>query len=280
MSKRRRLHRPSPVATTVALVFCVVWAFPTYWMVKSAFTPRKDALTSTPSFLPLNPTLANFETAIFKAGFFDNLRSSVIVVTGAVVFAVLLGLFAAAALSRFRFRGRRTILVVILLIQMIPGAATLIPQYLVFNQAGLLGTYTGLILAYISSTLPVSIWMMRSFFLALPPELEEAAQIDGASTWQVLTRILFPLVLPGMIATSVFTFINAWNDYLIAYTFMKDQSMYTLPVWLASFSSPLTGTDVSGQMAASVLFALPVVVFFVILQRKLVVGMSAGAVKG
>ncbi|RLQ86401.1 carbohydrate ABC transporter permease [Mycetocola zhadangensis] len=249
-------------------------------MVKSAFTPRKDALTTTPSFLPLNPTLANFETAIFQAGFFDNLRSSVIVVTGAVVFAVLLGLFAAAALSRFRFRGRRQILVLILLIQMIPGAATLIPQYLVFNQAGLLGTYTGLILAYISSTLPFSIWMMRSFFLALPAELEEAAQLDGASTWQVLTRILFPLVLPGMIATSVFTFINAWNDYLIAYTFMKDQSMYTLPVWLASFSSPLTGTDVSGQMAASVLFSLPVVVFFVILQRKLVVGMSAGAVKG
>ena len=277
---RRRLHRPSPVATTIAVVFCVIWAFPTYWMVKSAFTPRKDALTATPSFVPLNPTLANFETAIFQAGFFDNLRSSVIVVLGAVVFAVLLGLFAAAALSRFRFRGRRTILVVILLIQMIPGAATLIPQYLVFNQVGLLGTYTGLILAYISSTLPFSIWMMRSFFLALPPELEEAAQIDGASTWQVLTRILFPLVLPGMIATSVFTFINAWNDYLIAYTFMKDQSMYTLPVWLASFSSPLTGTDVSGQMAASVLFALPVVVFFVILQRKLVVGMSAGAVKG
>lgn len=280
MSTRRRLHRPSPVATTIAIVFCVVWAFPTYWMVKSAFTPRKDALTSTPSFLPLNPTLANFETAIFQAGFFDNLRSSLIVVTGAVVFAVLLGLFAAAALSRFRFRGRRTILVIILLIQMIPGAATLIPQYLVFNEAGLLGTYTGLILAYISSTLPFSIWMMRSFFLALPAELEEAAQLDGASTWQVLTRILFPLVLPGMIATSVFTFINAWNDYLIAYTFMKDQSMYTLPVWLASFSSPLTGTDVSGQMAASVLFSLPVVVFFVILQRKLVVGMSAGAVKG
>ena len=277
---RRRLHRPSPVATTIAVIFCVVWAFPTYWMVKSAFTPRKDALTSTPSFVPLNPTLANFETAIFQAGFFDNLRSSVIVVMGAVVFAVLLGLFAAAALSRFRFRGRRTILVVILLIQMIPGAATLIPQYLVFNEVGLLGTYTGLILAYISSTLPFSIWMMRSFFLALPAELEEAAQLDGASTWQVLTRILFPLVLPGMIATSVFTFINAWNDYLIAYTFMKDQSMYTLPVWLASFSSPLTGTDVSGQMAASVLFALPVVVFFVILQRKLVVGMSVGAVKG
>lgn len=275
-----KLHRPRPISNVIALIFCVLWAFPIYWMVKTAFTPRKDALQATPQFLPLEPTLDNFYTAIFQAGFFENLRSSVIVVAGAVVFAIATGLFASAALSRFRFRGRRSILVMILVIQMIPGGATLIPQYLVFNETGMLGTYFGLILAYVSATLPFSIWMMRGFFVALPAELEEAAQIDGASTWQVLSRILFPLVLPGVLATSVFTFMNAWNDYLIAYTFMKDQSMYTLPVWLASFSSPVTGTDVSGQMAASVLFSLPVVVFFVFLQRKLVTGMTAGAVKG
>ncbi|MGL3151554.1 carbohydrate ABC transporter permease [Microbacterium sp. A82] len=275
-----KLNRTSPTANVIAFVFCVLWAFPIYWMVKTAFTKRSDALSSTPQFFPTDPTLANFHTALFQAGFFENLRSSVIVVVGAVVFAIVAGLFASAALSRFRFSGRRTILVTILLIQMIPGGATLIPQYFVFNATGLLGTYFGLILAYVSATLPFSIWMMRSFFLALPKELEEAAQLDGATTWQVLTRILFPLVLPGVLATSVFTFMNAWNDYLIAYTFMKDQSMYTLPVWLASFSSPITGTDVSGQMAASVLFSLPVVVLFVFLQRKLVTGMTGGAVKG
>ena len=275
-----KLNRTSPTANIIAFVFCVLWAFPIYWMVKTAFTKRSDALSSTPQFFPTDPTLANFHTALFQAGFFENLRSSVIVVAGAVAFAIVAGLFASAALSRFRFSGRRTILVTILLIQMIPGGATLIPQYFVFNATGLLGTYFGLILAYVSATLPFSIWMMRSFFLALPKELEEAAQLDGASTWQVLTRILFPLVLPGVLATSVFTFMNAWNDYLIAYTFMKDQSMYTLPVWLASFSSPITGTDVSGQMAASVLFSLPVVVLFVFLQRKLVTGMTGGAVKG
>ncbi|WP_460801375.1 carbohydrate ABC transporter permease [Microbacterium sp. GXF6406] len=278
--RRSRLNAPSPISNIIALVFCILWAFPIYWMVKTAFTPRRDALQATPQFIPTSPTLDNFNTALFQAGFFDNLKSSLIVVSGAVVFAILTGLFASAALSRFRFKGRRTILVMILLIQMIPGGATLIPQYLVFNETGLLGTYFGLILAYVSATLPFSIWMMRSFFLALPAELEEAAQIDGATTWQVLWRILFPLVLPGVLATSVFTFMNAWNDYLIAYTFMRDQSMYTLPVWLASFSSPITGTDVSGQMAASVLFSLPVVVFFVFMQRKLVTGMTAGAVKG
>lgn len=278
--RRSKLGRPSVSATVIALVIAVIWAFPTYWMVKSAFTPRAEALTSPPTFIPQNPTLANFITAITQSGFLDNLRSSLIVVIAAVIFAIVLGLFAAAALSRFRFRGRRAILIAILVIQMIPGTAVLIPQYLVFNELGLLGTYAGLILAYISMTLPFSIWVMRGFFLAIPAELEEAAQLDGANAWQVLTKVLFPLVLPGIISTSVFTFINAWNDYLIAYTFMKDQTMYTLPVWLTSFSSPLTGTDVSGQMAASVLFSLPVVIFFVILQRKLVTGMAAGAVKG
>jgi N,N'-diacetylchitobiose transport system permease protein len=111
-------------------------------------------------------------------------------------------------------------------------------------------------------------------------ELEEAARVDGAGTWRVLWSVLFPLVAPGVIATSIFSFIYAWNDYLVAYTFMKDQSMYTLPVWLASFTTPTTGTDYGGQMAASVLFSLPVVVFFLIIQRNLVTGMSAGAVKG
>nr|WP_254281249.1 carbohydrate ABC transporter permease [Frigoribacterium sp. VKM Ac-2836] len=237
-------------------------------------------MTSTPLFWPQNPTFDNFVVAVTQSDFFTNLRNSVIVVVGAVVFSIVLGLFASAALSRFRFRGRRTIMVFILIVQMLPATALLIPQFLIFNSLGLLGTYGGLILAYVAATLPFSIWVMRGFFLAIPVEVEEAAQLDGASTWQVLTRIMFPLVLPGMIATSIFAFIAAWNDYLVAYTFMKDQSMYTLPVWLASFSTPTSGTDFGGQMAASVLFSLPVVVFFMIIQRNLVTGMSAGAVKG
>lgn len=171
-------------------------------------------------------------------------------------------------------------MVAILVAQMLPGTALLIPTFLVFNEAGLLGTYTGLILAYLALALPFSIWVMRGFFAAIPVEIEEAARLDGASTWQVLWKILFPLVLPGVIASSIFAFIAAWNDYLIAYTFMKDRGQYTLPVWLASFTNPASGTDYSAQMAGSVIFSLPVVVFFLLIQRKLVSGMSAGAVKG
>ncbi|WP_017935086.1 carbohydrate ABC transporter permease [Nocardioides sp. Iso805N] len=278
-----RAPRPTSgriVANTLAVLFCLVWIFPVYWMVNTAFKPPYDVTTPTPQFLPRHFTLTNFKAAITQSHFLGDLRNSLIVVSGTLVVAIALGIFAAAALSRFRFRGRRAILVVILAVQMLPSAALLIPMFLVFNKMGLLDHYLGLVLAYVAAVLPFSIWVMRGFFLALPYELEEAAMVDGASTANILFRILFPLVAPGVIATSIFAFVYAWNDYLIAYTFMKDQSMYTLPVWLASFSTPATGTNYGGQMAASVLFSLPVVIFFLAIQRNLVAGLSSGAVKG
>ncbi|MCU1527063.1 MAG: sugar transporter permease, partial [Frondihabitans sp.] len=277
---RRRRRKIRWGSNTIAVVFSLVWIFPVYWMINTAFKPRPEVMTATPEFLPAHPTISNFVVAITQSDFLINLRNSVVVVIGAVLFSVLLGFFASAALSRFQFAGRRTIMVFILVVQMLPSTALLIPLFLIFNQAGLIGTYSGLILAYVGAVLPFSIWVMRGFFLAIPMEIEEAAKLDGASTWQILTQVLFPLVAPGVIATSVFAFIAAWNDYLTAYVFMKDQSHYTLPLWLASFSTPTTGTDFGGQMAASVLFSLPVVVFFMIIQRNLVTGMSAGAVKG
>jgi N,N'-diacetylchitobiose transport system permease protein len=268
------------IANTLAAIFCLLWAFPVYWMVNTAFKPRPEVMTATPHFVPDHPTLDNFIDAVGQPQFLRNLRNSVIVVALTVAASIVLGIFAAAALSRFRFRGRRTIMVVILAVQMLPGAALLIPMFVMFNSLELLGTYAALVLAYVATVLPFSIWVMRGFFVAIPAEIEEAAYIDGASTWGVLTRVLFPLVAPGVISTSIFAFIAAWNDYLFAYTFMQDQSRYTLPVWLASFTNPHTGTDFGGQMAASVLFSIPVVVFFLIIQRNLVAGMSAGAVKG
>jgi N,N'-diacetylchitobiose transport system permease protein len=259
-----RRHRG---ANAIAAVFCLVWTFPVYWMVNTALKPRPEVMTPTPHFLPENPTLDNFARAVSHEQFLTNLRNSVVVVAATVAASIVLGIFAAAALSRFRFAGRRTIMVVILAVQMLPGT-------------DLLGTYAALVLAYVATVLPFSIWVMRGFFLAIPGEIEEAAQIDGAGPWRILFSVLFPLVVPGVIATSIFAFIAAWNDYLFAYTFMQDESRYTLPVWLASFSNPHTGTDFGGQMAASVLFSAPVVVFFLVIQRNLVAGMSAGAVKG
>ncbi len=275
MTKRR-----SWIPNTLAAIFCLVWIFPVYWVINSAFKPRQDLMKTTPEFLPFHATLDNFHNAVTNPHFVTNLRNSVMVVAATVALSIVIGIFAAAALSRFRFAGRRTILVIILAVQMLPGTALLIPQFALFNSANLLGTYFGLILSYVAITLPFSIWVMRGFFLAIPMEIEEAARVDGAGTWRVLVSVLFPLVAPGVIATSIFSFIAAWNDYIIAYTFMQDQSHYTLTVWLASFHNPNTGIDYGGQMAASVLFSLPVIVFFLIVQRNLVAGMSAGAVKG
>ena len=277
---RRRRRKPRWIATVIAIVFSVVWIFPVYWMVNTALKPQSEVMTSTPLFFPLHPTLSNFVDAVNNSTFLDNLKSSVIVVVISVVVAAAIAFFACAALTRFRFRGRRTIMVVILVVQMLPSVALLVPTFLVFNDFNLLGSYLGLILAYIAMVLPFSIWILRGFFITVPVEIEEAAKMDGASDWRVLWSVLFPLVAPGIIATSVFAFIAAWNEYIIAYTFMKDQTMYTLPIWLASFSTPHSGTDFGGQMAASVLFSLPVVIFFLIIQRKLVSGIAAGAVKG
>lgn len=279
---RHRRRRPRFWVNAIAIVFSVIWIFPVYWMLNTAFKPRTEVLSPTPKFVPTHPTLHNFDVAMFHTStdFFQSLLNSVVVVGVAIVVGLVLALFASAALSRFRFRGRRTIMVLILVVQMLPGGALLIPQFLIFNQAHLLDQYAGLIIAYIGAVLPFSIWVLRGFFVAIPVEVEEAAWMDGASTWRTLRSVMFPLVLPGVISTSIFGFITAWNDYIVAYTFMKSTTHYTLPVWLVSFSTPNSGTDYGGQMAASVLFALPVVVFFLIIQRNLVQGMSAGAVKG
>jgi N,N'-diacetylchitobiose transport system permease protein len=268
------------VANLIAIVFSVVWIFPVYWMVNTSLKPQSEVMTPTPLFFPLHPTLSNFIDAVNNSTFLDNLRSSVIVVVASVLVSAAIAFFACAALTRFRFRGRRVIMVTILVVQMLPSVALLIPTFLVFNDFNLVGSYLGLILAYIAMVLPFSIWILRGFFIAVPVEIEEAARVDGASDWRILRSVLFPLVAPGIISTSIFAFIAAWNEYILAYTFMKDNTMYTLPIWLASFSTPHSGTDFGGQMAASVLFSLPVVIFFLIIQRKLVSGIAAGAVKG
>jgi N,N'-diacetylchitobiose transport system permease protein len=249
----RRRKKPRWISTTIAIGFALIWVFPIYWMVNTSLKPIPEVLTPTPIFWPEHPTLSNFVAAVTQSYFLLNLRNSVIVVGAALIISIVIAFFATAALTRFRFRGRRIIMVVILAVQMLPATALIIPIFLVFNDLSLVGTYIGLILA---------------------------AKMDGASTWRILWNVLLPLVLPGVIATSIFAFISAWNEYIFAYTFMQDQTMYTLPIWLASFSTPHTGTDFGGQMAASVLFSLPVVVFFMIIQRRLVAGIAAGAVKG
>ena len=275
----RRHRRRHPVAHVLVYALCLIWVFPIYWMVNTSFKTPADIQSTTPQFFPHPFSVVNYINALTKAGFVSSLVNSLIITLGTVVVSIVLGFLAAAALTRFRFAGRKAILISIICVQMIPGTALLIPLFLSFKSLGLLNSYGGLILAYVASVLPFSIWVLRSFFVALPDEIEEAAKVDGASTFRILRSIYFPLVLPGLISTSVFAFINGWNDFITAYVMLQDQSKYTLPVWLVSFSTN-EGTDYGGLIAASVLFSLPVVIFFMIVQRNLVTGMSSGAVKG
>ncbi|MBR7836619.1 carbohydrate ABC transporter permease [Actinospica durhamensis] len=247
-------------------------------MINTAFKPYGDILQSTPGFLPIPISLGNFTDAIGKPMFGDYLRNSLIVTGAAVVASSILALLAAVALTRFRFLGRRAFLVTILVVTMIPQPALVIPLFLSLKSANLLNTLLGLSLTYVAFVLPFTIWTLRGFLHGVPVELEEAAMVDGAGRLTVMRRIMLPLVAPGLIASSVFAFITAWNDYVYAYVEMKDQDHYTLPVWLVSFSTS-TGTDYGGLIAASSLFALPVVVFFLVIQRRLVEGMTSGAVK-
>lgn len=277
---RTTRFNPGRVALNAgATLFCVVWAFPLYWMVATSLKPQRDILTQTPKFLPFPLSLGNFVDAVRKPHFGSYVVNSLVVTGVVVVLSILVAFLAAVALTRFRFRGRRAFLIAVMAIQMIPAPALVIPLFLSMKSLSLLNTQLCLIITYTAFVLPLTIWVLRGFVRGVPVELEEAARIDGAGDAQVIRLVLLPLVMPGIVATSIFAFITAWNDYIYAYVMMKDESHYTLPLWLATFSGN-TETDYGGLIAGSTLFALPAIVFFLLIQRRLVSGMTAGAVKG
>ena len=191
----------------------------------------------------------------------------------------MVGLLAALAVAWMPFRGRGNYIVAIILVQMIPLTALVIPVYLMLNQVHLTDALVGVIITYLAFVLPFTIWTLRGFISGVPREIEEAAIIDGATRFQAFRLVILPLIAPGLVATSVFAFIQAWNEYILAYVLLSSQSKQTVTVWLAGFTTS-RGTDWGPLMAASILVAIPVVVFFVIVQGRLASGLTAGAVKG
>jgi N,N'-diacetylchitobiose transport system permease protein len=263
----------------VGLATIAAFAFPVYWMASTAFKQPGDIQTYVPKFVPWPPTLDNFVTAVTRPHFLDFLRNSVVISLTTVLLSLVVGLLAAMAVARSRFRGRRGFLLLVIVAQMAPFEALLIPMYLVLRQANLLNQIPALILTYFIFTLPFSIWALRGFIAGIPVDLEEAAMVDGASRPQAFWHVVLPLLAPGLVATSIFGFITAWNEFLYAYVLMRDTENFTLPVWLATFRTAF-GTDWGGTMAASTLFTLPVLVFFLLIQNRMVGGVTAGAVKG
>jgi N,N'-diacetylchitobiose transport system permease protein len=266
------------------VVVAVVTLFPILWMVSTAFKPATEIYSLTPRPLPSHPTWANFKNvldgSVIGMPYWTFLRNSLFVTISAVLVSSLVALLAAIAVARFRFRFRTTYLIMLLAVQMVPQQALVIALYLDFRKLNLLDSLIGLALLYTVFALPVTIWMLRNFVAAVPRELEHAAAIDGAGPFQVFWKVLLPLVTPGLVATSVFAFIFAWNEFVFALTFLAtDEGKYTLPVYVTYFFGKGT-VDWGAIMAASVLFTLPVMVFFLIVQRRLRAGLIAGAVKG
>jgi ABC-type glycerol-3-phosphate transport system permease component len=269
---------------TVALLVALVVLFPIFWMVSTAFKPQTEIFSLTPHILPEHPTWSNFSEVIsgsvIGTPYWVFLRNSLVVTVSAVVLSSFIALMAAVGVARFRFRFRATYLVMLLIVQMLPQQALVIAIFLDFRRVDLLDSLLGLILTYTAFALPVTIWMLRNFVATVPRELEEAAAIDGAGPVRIFWRILLPLVAPGLVATSVFSFIFAWNELIFALTFLgTDISKYTLPLYVTYFFGKGTA-NWGAIMAASTMFTIPVMAFFLIVQRRLRGGLVAGALKG
>ena len=263
----------------LGLLVLAVMVFPVYWMVATAFKPGQQILSYTPQWIPTHPTLSNFRDAIHQPFFWNAVKNSLIVVSAVVALSVVLAFLASLALAKFHFYGRKAFIVLILGVQMVPLAALIIPLYILMSRLGQIDKLTGVIAMYLTFVLPFTVWTMRGFLLGIPKELEEAAMVDGATRFGAFVRVLLPLVGPGLVATSIFAFIQAWNEFIIAYVFLHTPEKQTLMVWLASFTT-LRGTDWGPLMAGATLSALPVVVFFLLVQRRIAFGLTAGTMRG
>jgi N,N'-diacetylchitobiose transport system permease protein len=275
VTRRRPLSVVLAALGVAAVMFFAL--FPVYWMVVTAFD--EEANSGSRSLLPTHLTLEHFDLVLGRGGFVQYLTNSALVALGTVVVSALLALLAAVAVARFRFRFRTSVLVMILIVQMVPLEALVIPLFLQARNLQLLNSLLGLTVVYVAFSLPFAVWMLRGFVAAVPKEVEEAAYMDGASWGRMFWSVLMPLVAPGLVATSVFSFITAWNEFIFALTFMSDQDKYTVAVGLRRFFGQY-GTDWGAVMAGSTLITVPVLVFFVLVQGRLSSGLVAGAVKG
>ena len=281
MARRTPSSTTRWAANAVGLLVLLVSVFPVYWMVSRSFLPRHRIKSEEQTWFPFDGTLANYDRILAGEGFRNAMLTSLSVTLLTVGVALLFAFLAAVAVSRFRFRGRTSFVLTLLLIQMIPAEGLFISQYKMLEGVSLLNSVIGLTFVYVASVLPFTVWTLRGFVDGVPRELEEAAMMDGCSRVQAFFTVTLPLLAPGLVATGLFGFIQAWNEFTLALVVMTDPAKETLPVWLVGFSeSRSRGVDWGAIMAASTLITIPVIVFFLIVQRRMVSGLTAGAVKG
>ncbi len=280
MTRRgRRSSRLRPLPLLGLLLLTVFCLLPLAWMLSTSLKPLEETFVSPPQWLPEHPTLAAYGRAWSIQSFGTYFANTAIVTMVTTVLAVTIGSLAGYGFSRFRFRGRAALMGFTLSTQMFPGVLLVIPYFAMASRLGLFNTHLALIIAYTSFALPFCIWMLKGFFDRVPRELDEAAMLDGADRLQFFLRVALPIIVPGLIATAIFSFLVAWNEFLFAVALTSSPRMYLLTVGIASNLGQFR-VQWNDLMAAAVLAIVPVVALYSILQRHLVEGMTAGAVKG
>lgn len=262
-----------------AAILTLATAFPFFWMISTSFKPLQEIFVSPPNFLPQDFTLANFERLFEQTRFLTYFKNSVFVSACTVVLTITIGSAGAYSLTRFKFYGREKIASLILFTYMFAPIMIVIPFYVLIKKLGLANTHVSLIMSYTAFCLPFSLWLLRAFFQSIPVALEQAALVDGAKRIQAVVYVILPLAFPGIIATSIFTFILAWNDYIFVRILITSDELKTLSVGIADLYNA-TVIDWGMIMSGSMLITVPVLIFFVFVQRYLIAGWGAGAMKG
>lgn len=277
ISKRVRL--------LIILVLLLLILLPIYWMVNTSFKHQPEIFRLPPTIIPKDFTLYNYTSILYgdlasSITFMTYFKNSMIVAILTVLFTLVLATPAAYGFSRVHFLGKRTLIYLILVSQMLPIVLILIPLYITFLKLRLLSTYIGLILPYLMFTLPFSIWMLKGYFDTIPLELDEAAKVDGCNKFQAMWKVILPNIRPGLTATAIVAFIMAWDEFIIALTIMDRDAMRTLPVGIIQSFVGEFAIKWGEMMSASVVTSIPVILIFVFLSRQLIGGLTAGAVKG
>ena len=268
------------VLNAVAVAVSVVWIFPIYWMLIVAITPLGQVYSIHPQLIPGNISFEAFRAVLADPSFWQSFRNSLVVTLATVLVATLVGFLAATAIARYRFRFRNSAIVLVMIVQMVPLIALIAPLVYVYTKVGLSESLFGLIIGLLALTLPFCIWTLRGFVAGVPAELEEAAMVDGCTRVGAFFRVILPLVVPGLISTAIYTLIQTWTEFQFTNFMISEPNHYTLPLYLNGFLGTNQEVLYNEVMATAILMAVPIVVLFLLVQRQVASGLTAGAVKG